>query len=104
MSDRLCIVSGQLDQRRVSSEDLLECCTACGFGCEGGYLYQSWSYWVNSGIPTGNLYNDKKYCKPYAFPPCNHHSDGPYDDCANHDYSTPKCKRKCREGYEKTYK
>ena len=104
MSDRLCVKSGQKDQRRISSEDLLECCDSCGFGCEGGYLYQSWSYSKSDGLVTGGLYDDKKFCKPYAFPPCNHHSKGPYDDCSQHDYETPECKRKCQDGYETEYK
>ena len=104
MSDRICIKSNQKDQRRVSSEDLLECCTSCGFGCNGGMLYASWSYWKTKGIVTGDLYGDTKYCKPYAFAPCNHHSSGPYDDCSKHDYDTPRCKKECTNGeYEKSY-
>jgi cathepsin B len=95
MTDRLCIASGQKDQRRISSEDLLECCNACGFGCDGGFLYQSWAYWKNSGLVTGDLYGDAKSCKPYQFPPCNHHSTGPFDDCTKHQYVAPRCKTEC---------
>lgn len=95
MTDRLCIASGQNDQRRISSEDLLECCESCGFGCDGGFLYQSWAYWKQSGLVTGNLYGDQKTCKPYQFPPCNHHSSGPFDDCVKHQYVAPRCKTEC---------
>ena len=101
MSDRICI-KNQDDQRRVSPEDLLECCSACGFGCNGGYLYQSWSYWKGKGLVTGEVYGNETSCKPYAFPPCNHHSSGPRDDCSQHHYSTPSCKRECSNSkYEK---
>lgn len=104
MSDRVCIASDQKDQRRISAEELIECCSACGDGCNGGMLYQTWSFWKTAGIPTGNGFGDKNSCKPYAFPPCNHHSTGPYDDCSKHDYSTPSCKRKCSNtDYSKSY-
>lgn len=105
MSDRLCIASGQKDQRRISTEELVECCYECGDGCNGGELYPSWSYWKESGIVTGDLYADTNSCKPYPFPPCNHHSTGPYDDCSKHDYSTPSCKRECsNKDYKKSFK
>lgn len=109
MSDRLCIASltknGEPDQTRVSPEDLMECCSSCGFGCNGGYLYQSWSYFKRTGIVTGDLHTDTDFCKPYAFPSCNHHSHNPdRDDCSSHDYQTPSCKRKCSNSkYEKSY-
>ena len=105
MSDRLCIASGQKDQRRVSTEELVECCHECGDGCNGGELYPSWYYWKKKGIVTGDVYGDKNSCKPYPFPPCNHHSDGPYDDCSKHDYDTPKCRLSCSNpDYEKSFK
>ncbi len=76
MSDRLCIVSGQTDQRRVSAHNLLACCSSCGFGCDGGYPAYAWRYWKSTGLPTGGLYGDKTTCQPYAFPPCDHHIYG----------------------------
>ena len=33
MSDRLCIASGQTNQYRVSTTDLMSCCFSCGNGC-----------------------------------------------------------------------
>ncbi len=99
MSDRVCIHSGQKDQTRISPEDLMECCHSCGFGCNGGFLYASWSYWKSTGIVTGYLYNDKKFCKPYKFPECNHHSHNPSrKDCSEYHFSTPSCSKKCSNG------
>ena len=105
MSDRLCIKNNK-DQRRISPEDLLECCESCGFGCDGGLLYNSWSHWKSKGLVTGEIYGDKNSCKPYLLPPCNHHgTKGPYDDCSNHDYAAPLCEEKCsNENYPKEYK
>ena len=45
MSDRICIASGQTDQRRISAQSLLSCCGSCGFVCDGGYPAYVWSYW-----------------------------------------------------------
>lgn len=104
MSDRICIASGQKDQRRISPEDLMECCYFCGDGCNGGYLYQSWNYWKKRGIVTGGLYNDTATCKPYAFEPCAHHVHSKkYKDCPHTEYNTPSCKRKCNAKYGKEY-
>ncbi len=105
MSDRVCIASDQKDQRRISAEELMECCSECGDGCNGGMLYESWSFWKTDGIPTGNGYGDTNSCKPYLFPPCNHHSSGPYEDCDNKDYNAPSCKSQCSTaGYYKSYR
>jgi cathepsin B len=105
ISDRLCIASDQKDQRKISTEELIECCRSCGNGCNGGYLYTTWIYWKIDGIVTGDVYGDTKTCKPYAFPPCNHHSAGPFEDCSKFDYKTPKCKRECsNSSYGKSFK
>lgn len=83
----------------------MECCGSCGDGCNGGWLEPSWSYWKSHGLVTGGLYDDKKTCKPYAFPPCQHHSKGPRDDCSKHDYDSPVCKSECSNAdYDKSYK
>ena len=37
MSDRICIGSGQTDQRRLSDQKLLTCYGSCGFGYVDGY-------------------------------------------------------------------
>jgi cathepsin B len=104
MSDRVCIHSNQQNQSRISTEDLLECCRICGMGCNGGYLYTTWLHWRLFGIVTGGLYQDTNWCKPYAFPPCNHHSKGPYEDCSKYNFKTPKCQKKCENpSYGKSY-
>ena len=101
MSDRICILSGQTDQRRVSAQNMLACCSSCGFGCDGGYPTYAWRYWKSTGLPTGGLYGDKTWCQPYAFPPCDHHIDGSHGACG--DYSTPKCVKNCDDGNKATY-
>merc|ERR1712136_224051 len=37
MSDRVCIHSPNNDQVLVSPQEILACCSYCGFGCNGGY-------------------------------------------------------------------
>lgn len=74
MSDRVCIASDQTIQTRISTQDIMTCCTSCGQGCNGGYLGPTWSYFQNTGVVTGDLYNDKTTCQPYSLPPCAHHT------------------------------
>lgn len=83
----------------------MECCTSCGFGCEGGYLYESWSYWKETGLSSGGLYQDTTSCKPYDFPPCAHHiKSKKYEDCSKHSYEAPSCRNKCtNKDYKKKY-
>jgi len=98
MSDRICIASGQKLQTRISSEDLLSCCgVGCGNGCNGGYPSGAWNYFHKTGLVTGYLYNDKKWCSPYAFAPCDHHVDGKYGPCGA-SKPTPKCTKECSNG------
>ena len=102
MSDRICIASGQTLQTRISSEDMLACCGSCGNGCNGGYPAAAWSYWKNTGVVTGWLYNDTTRCSAYAFPPCDHHTTGKYEPCGS-SKPTPKCDKTCASGYPKTF-
>jgi len=103
MSDRLCIHSAQMDKRRVSSEDLLECCTSCGSGCHGGFPSAAFDYWKENGVATGGLYGDTQYCKPYAFPPCAHHTtSSSYEPCGTTIEPTPECTRTCKNGDDYT--
>jgi cathepsin B len=103
MSDRICIASEGKLQIRISTENLVSCCTACGFGCDGGYPSAAWYYFQNHGIPTGGLYNDTKTCQPYEFPPCDHHVEGKYGPCGTGEYPTPKCKETCNKDYDKKF-
>lgn len=103
MSDRICIQSGQKDQTRISSEDLLTCCgISCGNGCNGGYLSGAWNYFKKTGLATGYLYNDKKWCSSYAFAPCDHHTTGKYGPCGP-SKPTPKCVKTCSTDSGRTY-
>lgn len=52
-------------QTRVSAQDLLTCCTACGDGCNGGDPRLAWAYYYNTGLSTGEGYGDSTYCKSY---------------------------------------
>lgn len=98
MSDRICIVSGQQKQTRISAEDLLTCCgISCGQGCNGGYPSAAWNYFKNSGIVTGWLHNTTGYCQPYSFAACDHHTTGKYQPCGA-SQPTPKCKNTCVNG------
>ena len=102
MSDRICISSGQTDQRRVSAQNLLTCCSSCGFGCDGGYPAYAWRYWKSTGIPTGGLYGDKTTCQPYFLPPCDHHIEGSHGECPA-TVDTPKCVKNCDDGNGANY-
>jgi len=103
MADRICIHSGQTKQVYVSADDLMSCCygrTACGYGCDGGYIEEPWQYWKESGIVTGGLYNASQGCKDYSLQPCEHHvDDGPRPQCSSLHLTTPTCLRSC---YDKT--
>ncbi|EAR95562.2 papain family cysteine protease (macronuclear) [Tetrahymena thermophila SB210] len=102
-SDRICIASNQELQTSISSEDLLECCATCGNGCQGGYPSAAWKYMKATGVSTGGLYGDDSSCKPYVFPPCDHHVVGQYPPCGPIK-PTPKCVKQCNSQYtEKTY-
>lgn len=93
ISDRICIVHNK--NVTISAEDLLECCGfRCGLGCNGGYPYEAWEYWVKKGLVTGGLYGSKQGCKPYTLAPCEHHSTGKRPPCSG-DSRTPSCSRKC---------
>jgi len=103
MSDRICIASGQKLQTRISAENLLSCCGfSCGQGCGGGYLEAAWSFFKNTGLVTGWLYNTTGWCQPYSLPPCDHHTTGKYTPCSG-DSATPKCSKNCVSSYSTPY-
>jgi cathepsin B len=102
MSDRICIASkGQL-KVDISSEDLLSCCSSCGFGCNGGFPGSAWEYWVKSGLVSGGLYGSHDGCQPYLIEPCEHHTTGKRPPCSEGG-STPKCIHMCEKGYNVSY-
>ncbi|KAI1713141.1 papain family cysteine protease domain-containing protein [Ditylenchus destructor] len=106
MSDRICIASKGEVQVSLSAADLLSCCQDCGEGCNGGSENAAWQFWIKEGIVTGSNYTAKQGCRPYTFPPCEHHTNvTEYPQCTSlPDYKAPKCEKKCQESYkDKTY-
>jgi len=116
MSARLCIGSGQKDQRYVSADDVLSCCKNCGQdalgGCDGGYEDNAFREWVDRGFVTGGNYDPfpdtvTTSCKPYPFPMCAHHLPGQLGLPSCHPerpwFKTPECKTECKKGYNKSY-
>jgi len=104
MSDRICISSNGNEKPRISAEDLLSCCSSCGFGCEGGYLGAAWQFWVRSGLVTGGNFTTHDGCQPYSIAPCEHHMEGgQYPACSAETEPTPKCQKQCQAGYAVSY-
>lgn len=97
MSDRICIHSNGKLQTRISTEDILSCCSSCGYGCNGGYPFAAFEFWESSGVVTGDSFGDETMCRPYAFEPCEHHTTGKYQPCGP-SKPTPKCLKTCQNG------
>lgn len=104
MSDRICIASHGRIKVELSSDDLLSCCQSCGMGCDGGEPLAAWQFWVEHGLVTGSNYTAKSGCRPYPFPPCEHHSNRThYKPCQHELYPTPQCTHQCQSHYTKAY-
>lgn len=124
MSDRICIHSNGKLKVQLSAENLVSCCSSCGFGCDGGHPLVAWQYWKHNGIVSGGNYGSKqvctviyeiktskmilfgyiangmiliKGCQPYSFAPCEHFIHGPRPAC-NESASTPECRKRCDDG------
>jgi len=98
ISDRICIASNGAQQFHLSAEDMVDCCSSCGFGCNGGYPESAWEYWVRTGIVTGGNWNSNDGCQPYSIQACEHHVNGTRQPCQG-EQPTPKCQKQCRSGY-----
>ena len=61
-------------------------------------FFSNREYWKDEGIVTGGQYDSNEGCQPYKIPKCNHHEPGPYDNCSAIMH-TPKCEKKCVDGY-----
>ncbi|XP_014244820.1 cathepsin B-like [Cimex lectularius] len=103
MSDRHCVHSNGNESVRLSAENLLSCCSSCGFGCDGGFPTAAWHYWVRTGIVSGGSYGSNQGCQPYEIRPCEHHINGSLPPCTPGG-KTPKCEKTCRKGYKLSYK
>jgi cathepsin B len=99
MTDRQCIKSNGTKQFHYSAEDLMTCCRECGNGLDGGYPAAAWEYWQQDGIVSGGQYNSKQGCQPYLVKACDHHVVGKLQPCAKKETKTPKCSKKCEDGY-----
>ncbi|XP_054155198.1 cathepsin B-like [Oppia nitens] len=103
ISDRICVASNGKQQVEISAEDLVSCCSSCGFGCNGGYPESAWSYYQHTGLVSGGLYGSKKGCRPYTIAACEHHTTGHLPPCGKSIEPTPKCQKQCIAGYNITY-
>jgi len=105
MSDRICVASKAATVVRISAEDLLSCCSACGFGCNGGFPESAWNYFKSHGLVTGGNYNSKVGCQPYSIQDCDHHVNGTRKPCGGSEVPTPRCEKKCsNEDYKVSFK
>jgi len=102
MTDRICIASKGEQNFHISAEDLVDCCSECGFGCEGGYPQVAWEYFKSSGLVTGGNYNSKDGCEPYTIASCDHHVNGTKPPCGSIE-PTPSCTKMCISSYAKSY-
>ena len=72
-TDRICIETAAEKTPMISANDLLACCTSCGYGCSGGYLPAAWAYLTMTGVVTGGNYNDStssEWCQKYSLANC----------------------------------
>lgn len=76
MTDRICISSQGKNNFHISAEDLVDCCSSCGFGCDGGYPESAWEYFMRTGLVTGGNWNSGEGCQPYSIQSCDHHVNG----------------------------
>lgn len=80
LTDRFCIHFNT--SVKLSVNDLLSCCGACGDGCDGGWPIQAWRYLSKTGVVTDE-------CDPYFDQVgCSHPGCSPV-------YPTPACTNKC---------
>ncbi|GFO10329.1 cathepsin b [Plakobranchus ocellatus] len=103
MTDRICILSKGKTQFHFAAEDVMACCGDCGDGCSGGYPSEAWAYFQREGIVSGGQYNSSEGCQPYQIPACDHHVVGHLKPCSKGVMPTPKCKKTCEAGYDKTF-
>lgn len=102
LSDRFCIASNGKINVELSPDDLLTCCSYCGFGCHGGVPSMAWRFFEYSGVVSGGLYGTHQTCRPYEFPACEHHMSGPRPACTKPG-KTPKCVHTCDKSFNRTY-
>lgn len=102
MTDRICITSMGANTPQISPEQLVDCCSSCGMGCNGGYPEAAWEYFRHTGIVTGGLYHSGVGCQPYSIASCDHHVNGTKPPCQG-EQPTPKCQKTCVAGYPTSF-
>jgi len=101
MSDRVCIGTNAQAKTPISANDLISCCSSCGYGCQGGWPDEAFYNWVYDGVVSGSAYSVGQGCQPYPFPECEHHiNKTTYPACPKDIYKTPKCKKSCQSTYK----
>jgi len=100
MSDRVCIHSGGEIKTQVSTAEVTSCAMWWD-GCQGGWEDVAFDYWAGEGVVSGTGYTEDGGCKPYPFPPCEHHYNGTtsYPICPKEIYEAPDCVAECQPGY-----
>jgi cathepsin B len=95
-SDRICIDTNGANKAHLSAEDMVGCCSSCGYGCDGGDPASAWSYLTSTGAVTGGNYGDESWCSEYSLPNCEHHNNHTtYPPCGATEYPTPACPTSC---------
>jgi cathepsin B len=102
LTDRICISSKGVDKRRLSEQDMLECCTSCGLGCRGGSVVNAHNYAMATGMSTGGAYMSVGNCKPYSFAPCSDVLWRTQAVCFMRN-TTLTCRNNCQASYEMAY-
>jgi cathepsin B len=92
MTDRYCIASNQASNPRIGMENILTCCSYCGYGCNGGYPIMAWEYWVSTGVVSGDGNGNNAWCQPYFIPSCGL-------NCPSTEETAPACSKSCSAQY-----
>ncbi|XP_063917056.1 cathepsin B-like [Zophobas morio] len=90
ITDRQCIATNGTVEFEFSPEELISCCLDCGDGCDGGYHYKAFEYWISEGLVSGGDYNSNEGCQPYV-------------EEAYKKGVTPQCQTQCVGSYDGTY-
>jgi cathepsin B len=73
-------------------ENILTCCSVCGYGCNGGYPIMAWKWWTTVGVVSGDGNGNLAWCQPYFIPSCG-------ENCPSTLATAPACSKSCIAGY-----
>lgn len=60
ITDRTCIASDGKFTSPISAQEIMSCCTKCGYGCEGGWPDKAFKFYQKHGVSTGGDYESKE--------------------------------------------